>query len=247
MKIWKLFTGAVLVLAGFCAGMVLNFVPLATIVHGAADNSQPALKTVAHNATLAGDGTTTAPLTIANAGVGTAQLANGGVNASKLSTSATPSPGQVLGFNGNLAWQNAPVGGVRVVDTNGKEVGPLIGSTFALRKVANFTFAIEVVPSGFPDNGPFLYAYTSYDCSGTQYLGMDSTRLITPSRQSGTVLEYLTGPFERVTINSYEETSYGGNSKFCIHFPNHDTNIYGRSATFDLSTLNLTPPFHLEF
>jgi hypothetical protein len=102
MRIWNRFTGVLLILLGFCAGVALNLLPINTIVHGASDNSLPALKSVAHNATLAGDGTAAAPLGIAN----------GGVTAPKLSTSAIPSPGQVLGFNGaNLAWQNAPVGG----------------------------------------------------------------------------------------------------------------------------------------
>ena len=156
--------------------------------------------------------------------------------------------GQILGFNGaNLAWQNAP-GAARVVDSTGQLVGPLVAVNLpaALRKVGDFTFAIQVVPDGFPDNGALLYSYTSHDCSGTQYLRLGRTQLITPSRQSGTVLEYVTGPFEMVTINSYE-TSYPGTPRFCINIPSKDTGIYGRGATIDLSTLGLVPPFHLEF
>jgi hypothetical protein len=42
------------------------------------------LSTVAHDATLTGDGTTTVPLGVANNGVGTAQLSNGAVTAPKI-------------------------------------------------------------------------------------------------------------------------------------------------------------------
>jgi hypothetical protein len=239
LKHGKLIASVLFILLGFCAGAGMNLLPrtfflMTGTVHGAPGDPNPALKSVAHDRTLAGDGTASAPLGIAN----------GGVSAPKLSPAAPPSAGQLLGFNGaNLAWQDATVGGVRVVDSLGQLVGPLIGYSSALRKVGNSTFAIQVVPSGFPDNGAFQYSYTSPDCSGTQYLQVSRPELITPSRQSGSVLEYVTGPFERVTINSYETST----PTFCQHFPNNDTNIYGRGATFDLSTLGLVPPFHLEF
>ena len=73
-------------------------------------------------------------------------LANGAVTAPKLSAAAVPSVGQVLGFNGaNLAWQDAPVGGVRVVDSLGQVVGPLVNPStgpFVLRKVGGFLFGL---------------------------------------------------------------------------------------------------------
>jgi len=65
MKSWKVVTGALLVLVGFCAGVGLNF----TAVQGDPGDPHPALKSVAHDRTLAGDGTTSAPLGIANGGV----------------------------------------------------------------------------------------------------------------------------------------------------------------------------------
>ena len=119
MKNINLFTGVLLALVGFCVGVAFNFGPMNTAAQGVSESPPAALKSVAHDATLAGDGTKTAPLGIANGGVRTPQLANGAVTAPKLSPAAPPTAGQVLGFNGaNLAWQNPPVGaGVRVVDS----------------------------------------------------------------------------------------------------------------------------------
>src|SRR5690349_24738 len=56
------------------------------------------LKEVSHDATLTGDGTISAPLSIAN----------GGVGVNKLATAASPTRGQVLTFNGTgLSWESA--------------------------------------------------------------------------------------------------------------------------------------------
>ena len=44
------------------------------------------LTTVAHNATLTGDGTTTSPLSVANGGVGTSQIADNAVTATKIAS-----------------------------------------------------------------------------------------------------------------------------------------------------------------
>ena len=101
MKTWKFVAGVLLVLAGFSAGVGWTVFSWSSTVHGATGDPNPALKSVAHDATLSGDGTVVSPI----------EVANGGVTAPKLSTSATPSPGQILGFNGsNLAWQDAPTG-----------------------------------------------------------------------------------------------------------------------------------------
>ena len=161
MKTWNLVRGVLFVLVGFCAGVALNVFPIGTTVQGAPEppvTPPAALKSVTHNATLAGDGTTTEPLGIASSGVGTGQIANGAVTAPKLSAAAIPTTGQVLGFNGaNLAWQAPPVGGVRVVDSLGQLVGPYVGGV--LRKIGGLTFAISVMNNGFYQGG---FSYTFY-------------------------------------------------------------------------------------
>src|SRR5262249_32312884 len=119
MKSWKIVGGGLLVLMGFCAGVGLNLLPIRSVVHSAPGDPNPALKSVTHDSTLSGNGTDSSPLGIAN----------GGVSAVKLSTSATPTAGQILGFNGaNLAWQNASIGGVRILDANNRFVGALLSA-----------------------------------------------------------------------------------------------------------------------
>ena len=83
--------------------------------------SSGGLTSVAHDATLAGEGTSSAPLALANNGVtsakiadgtiATADLANGGVTKAKLAASGGAS-GQVLTTDGsNLLWQTLSGGG----------------------------------------------------------------------------------------------------------------------------------------
>ncbi|MGV8039986.1 MAG: hypothetical protein AB2L07_07900 [Thermoanaerobaculaceae bacterium] len=74
-----------------------------------AENGTGGLTEVAHDGTLTGDGTSTHPLALANAAVGTAKLADKAVTAAKIATSGGTS-GQVLTVTGSgAAWQ-APSG-----------------------------------------------------------------------------------------------------------------------------------------
>ena len=242
MKTWKFIAGALLVLAGFSAGVGWNFFSLSSTVHGATGDPNPALKSVTHDGTLAGDGTTTAPLGIAN----------GGVSAPKLSTSATPSPGQVLGFNGsNLAWQNAPVGGVRALDSLGHEVGPFemgISGGIVYRRVGAYSFILRVGINGFTDAGVTFY-HTTSDCTETRYLLDDGTGLVRGGENTSTRLFYTVGPLQQITYNSFEDISPFADptQPGTCHRTNPEIATAGSVTTFDLSTLNLTPPFHLEF
>ena len=92
------------------------------------------LTQVAHDATLAGDGTSSSPLGIADNGVTTAKIANsavtsskiadGGVSSAKIANGAVAksklaasggSNGQVLGTDGaNLLWKNVSAGGLQL-------------------------------------------------------------------------------------------------------------------------------------
>lgn len=73
----RFFTVLVLLLTG---GLIANLPISTTVVRAAASF----LSTVAHNTSLTGDGTSTAPLGIANNGVGTNLIANGAVTAPKI-------------------------------------------------------------------------------------------------------------------------------------------------------------------
>ena len=72
------------------------------------------LAEVAHDATLAGAGTSASPLGVADNGIATAKLANKAVTPSKLATSGS-TPGQVLTSDGtNAAWQTPSSGGTGI-------------------------------------------------------------------------------------------------------------------------------------
>lgn len=258
IKSGKLVASVLLLLVGFCAGVGMNLLPVSRVVHGAPGDPNPALKRVEHDATLTGDGTASAPLVVADGGIGTAQLANGAVTAPKLSAAAPPSLGQILGFNGaNLAWQNAPVGGVRVVDSVGNLVGPYVigpnsGDTnFTLHYLSGHPALITTTADGFPPNGPSSRLfYTSVDCSGDRYVEEEGTNLLRKNRTIGSRIVYAADPIQQLTIRSY-----------AVVLPNYDwtgpvscfpitpsTSIpVGVAIWLDIPTLGLVPPFHLEF
>ena len=248
MQSINLFTPVLFVLVGFCAGVAFNFVPINTAAQGVSEAPPAALKSVAHDATLAGDGTKTAPLGIANGGVRTAQLANGAVTASKLSPAAIPTAGQVMGFNGaNLAWQNSAVGGVRVVDSLGQVVGPFIPPRAMLREINGLTFVISVSKNGF-ESDVLQFWHTTSDCSGPRYME-SSTFLFRPSDHTSTKLFYAADPPLQFAISSLEriyppaDPSQQGQ---CERFDPF-IHLVGLVASLDLSTLGLVPPFRLEF
>ncbi|MBI3933409.1 MAG: hypothetical protein HY316_01875 [Acidobacteria bacterium] len=267
MKSGKLIASVLLILIGFCAGVGMNLLPvntpLNTIVRGAPGDPNPALKRVAHDATLAGDGTATAPLGIANGGVGTPQLANGAVttrkiangavSAPKLSPLAPPSEGQLLGFNGvNLEWQNAPIGGVRVVDSVGHLVGPFDRSTLGDAVLLNNgqnTFVTAISRTGFRNIGAEFF-HTTTDCSGPRYMLGSPETIARFAIYSAGRLYFPLAPFELITYQSVEEfpdwadASQPGPCK--LRNP-HSGQVAGFVGTLDVSTLGLVPPFHLEF
>jgi len=240
MNTRNMLSSAALVLVGFCAAVGLNFLSIGTTVHGAAsDAAQPPLKAVAHDATLAGDGTTALPLGIAN----------GAVTAPKLSTAAVPSIGQVLGFNGaNLAWQDAPVSGARVVDSRGQLVGPLIYVNVVLRKIGDVLVRLGVGKKGYLDNGNQTFYHTTADCSGQRYYIDDDLQTWRNSFNTGTYLVYAADPLQPVAVNSLEyaptDPSQSGS---CIKNANAGTQSLGIATTVSLSTIGLAPPFHVEF
>ena len=252
MKSLNRLTAVLFVLVGFCAGVAFNFIPITTAAQGPPETPPAALKSVAHDATLAGNGTTAAPLGIASAGVRTGQLANGAVTAPKLSAAAPPTAGQVLGFNcAYLAWQNAPVGGVRVVDSRGQDVGPFeqsIGGSFALRRITGFTFALSITKSGFVSGFVNFFHMTS-DCSGDRFVIEDGARLVRIAPQINGKLIYAADPLQQITANSLETVTPPADLNMPGHCSrlNPTPELAGLVTTFDLSTLGLVPPFHLEF
>ncbi|OFV99761.1 MAG: hypothetical protein A3H28_07585 [Acidobacteria bacterium RIFCSPLOWO2_02_FULL_61_28] len=249
MKSINLFAGVLFVLVGFCAGVAFNFIPITTAAQGPPEPPPAALKSVAHDATLKGDGTPALPLGIANGGVGTVQLANGAVTAPKLSAAPGPSAGQVLGFNGaNLAWQNVPVGIGRIVDSRGQVVGPFFGFSGVIRQMAGFTFGLGISPTGF-GSGNVNFYHTTSDCSETRFLADGGNSFTKGGAVIDGILFYAIEPLQQITANSFEQILPGDNPNQpgrCFRL-NPTPTLVGLVATFDLSTLGLVPPFHLEF
>ena len=234
------------VLGGFFIGIVsLNLYTPNIVALGASAPSDPpnsALKSVTHNATLTGDGTTTAPLGIAN----------GGVTAPKIAA-ASPAPGQLLSFNGTgLAWQAPAVGGVRVVDSLGHDVGPVIGSGSALRRMGAFTFLLSVDQSGFRSlsipNGGFTFYHTTLDCSGTRYFPASrGTPLIRFLNNNSTQVFFASDPIQELQIRSYEDVQDPGQPGTCAGAVPGTVLPVGVATSMSLLALGLTPPFRLEF
>ncbi|MBI3933287.1 MAG: hypothetical protein HY316_01260 [Acidobacteria bacterium] len=238
----KLIASVLLILIGFCAGVGMSLLPVETIVRGAPGDPNPALKSVAHDATLAGDGTSSAPLAIANRGV----------TAPKLSAATPPSEGQLLGFNGaNLAWQDAPVGGVRVVDSLGQVVGPLVQSNLVLRQIGPVPVQIRVSPEGIVRSDfQVAFVHVTSDCSGPRYFAQEPADPWRRSHVHGAEVFYAAHPLEEITMRSLEvvDGSSDPNQPGRCSPENPPFALSAGALTkFDLSTLGLVPPFHLEF
>ena len=161
------------------AGSNITITPSGNSLTIAAPN---VLTAINHDATLAGNGTSSALLGIAAGAVGTTQLGNGAVTAPKLNTLTAPSTGQFLGFDGSsLVWQTlAGSGGGVVTDLtltgNGTSGSPLKvavpftleGASSRILSVKNLSGGSAIVADGGNDN-------TSNGGDGLQATGGNSS------------------------------------------------------------------------
>ena len=162
----------------------------------------------------------------------------------------------VTGPAGTTGPQGPPgLGGVRVVDSQGQDMGSFYPPEGFLRQVGPFLFEIGVTPNGFdrpilPGTTVTLY-HTSSDCSGPRYFGdiPSGGRFVRGSYTIGTQLIYAADPIQQLIINSYESVPVpiDPNQPGTCSRTNPGTGTYGLVTTVDLSTLGLTPPFHLVF
>ena len=206
----NLVAAIVLVLVGLSAGVGLNLFPIQTVVHGAPGDPNPALKSVAHDSTLTGDGTPTAPL------------------------------GVVGGTNGR----------VRVVDSRGQLVGPLIGDSAVLRRIGDLTFEFGVNQIGFWSGNRLIFYHSATDCSDSRYMDPRRDALVTPSMLFGR--EELFYPADgRITIvwRAYEEVFYPSSPNLpgrCSQV-NPESREVAQVVSQPFPSFGLTPPFHIEF
>ena len=142
-----------------------------------------------------------------------------------------------------------------MVDSQGHDVGPAIALNEVLRRIGGFTFGLHLDPnkSGFYDDVQLVNLWhISLDCSGTRYISDSGTDLTRSSFNNGVKLYYAADPLQQVTVLSYEEVTIpkGGDLPTQVGYCTTiqpTTGSYGLIVTFDLSTLGLVPPFHLQF
>jgi hypothetical protein len=265
IKLSRALAGAMFILIGLSVGIGLNLGRFPFSVIGAPN---PPLTSVAHDTTLTGTGMASAPLGVANTGIGASQLANnavtnakianGAITAPKLGTAAAPSAGQVLGFNGTgLAWQAGSVGGSggpRVVDSLGNTVGPYYDHNdnyqTAIILLNGIYFQIPVSKQGFKDfNTGSNFLYPTSDCSGPAYMTeLDPSWLTVPALSNVAISNGILYYPGAGTPQQFTAGSYSGSPP---PLP-QDCQAYGSMVSavpytsINLSTLGFVQPFHIE-
>jgi hypothetical protein len=160
-----------------------------------------------------------------------------------------------LGYRGVLG---APGKGLRLVDAGGRTVpgvsAPLgEGSIFVYRAGTRIVFS-EVKRDGFRRGVEFLHEEAG--CTGPRLVRQPRQRLVRIAWVQDDVAYFAGDPVEAHTIVSIESSFYtpgecttaGGTiltNGFCCLASSGVTES-GPPATFELSALAVTPPFHLE-
>lgn len=224
-----------------------------------------------HDATLTGDGSNAAPLGVADGGVGTAKLgseavtagkiADGAVTNSKIADGAVTTSKLADGSitSDKLALGVIPAGPLRVVDSNGLEVGLYTfdteSMTFRNHEGAIHYFAsidvwvkLLLTSEGFFNNGIFTLLYESIDCSGQGYARNSSDsessavdRLVHPGFTSGTTAYVINGSPSYRTIRSAMSLGATIPEPRCEALGTNDTLVPVQTVTLPA----FTPPFRV--
>ncbi len=161
---------------------------------------------------------------------------------------------------GALGPAGEPAVGARLVDATGKQVGSAVALEFDRQSAVALSATGYVLFAAVTRNGfvevPVKVLHESSDCSGTafaQFQGYRTTRIVT---LDGSIAYFAGDPIETHSFMSAEArvdpttctTGFGGtilpNGFCCTH--STVTGDAGPVTTFDLATLGVTPPFHLE-
>jgi hypothetical protein len=134
--------------------------------------------------------------------------------------------------------------GLRVVDANGREVGPMISRSEVIRKLGDLWLVFTVGPSGFAETVPLFYN-SSADCRGTRYMG-DSPDLIRQAYVVGGIAYYGDGNPESHLVAAYEYVFPGDSS--CTPMGPVELSL-SRVASRVLSTdpFAFVPPFTVQY
>lgn len=133
-------------------------------------------------------------------------------------------------------WPATAGGGLRIVDSTGQVIGPLVLSNSAPVEIGGSLSLVALTPSGFMDGPLPPFLHENSDCTGKQYLGASSLSFFKPIYQAAGIGYYPQEPYQLRTV-------YAGIPPF-LCFPT--TSLVGEVGTIDLSSLGFVPPFHVE-
>lgn len=112
------------------------------------------------------------------------------------------------------------------------------------------SFTTSMLGSYPADNGTYLNAiwFESSDCSGTPHLRVPGYLTALPIAGVGGTIAYLVSNRAfSITGHSYIELTPGSANSACLQGTSgHGLDYYPIKTTFDLSTLNLVPPFSVQ-
>lgn len=144
---------------------------------------------------------------------------------------------------GTLGSSSGTAKGLRVVDANGKEVGPMISRSEVVRKFGdNLWLVLGVGSSGFTESLlPFMNDRS--DCSGSYYMA-DSPGLVKQAYVVGTKILYSSGDLQPVIIVA-SGYPFAGVGSCGLYDPPLDVLTLSKVAMVDLPAF--VPPFTVQY
>jgi hypothetical protein len=132
--------------------------------------------------------------------------------------------------------------------------GGVFPSDHVFVKAFSTPFAVAFTTSllgSYSNGGTFLNTlyFASSDCSGTPYFSLDNLPTLTAvtfAGVGGTVAYVMGGPLTNFTPQSQIELKPGSANGACVLTGSGYDNFFPVIATYDLSTLNLVPPFSVQ-
>lgn len=142
-----------------------------------------------------------------------------------------------------------------VVDSNGVEVGTVLGPPFSGPNVARQINGVWVAfpfsqfgPTQFGPGGPpsqEFVLYTSSDCSGPAYLDASTLPVQSAALSADPNVMSYPGDVQLLTMNSAQTVTNGVYSA-CQQIIPPFQSYFGSISVFDFSTLGLVPLFHVQ-
>jgi len=140
-------------------------------------------------------------------------------------------------------------GARQVVDTLGQDVGTLWSEDHAIRLIDGVSVSLWLHTTGFHPQSQ-IFVHESNDCSGPRFIytgtSFDVPPLVTVASVLRNTAVYGTPPYHSIMYHSYETTDDFNVVGECHQSSIDVPELFPETKTFDLSTLNLIAPFHVE-